>query len=1442
MKQPLLRKNTSFFFSTLISISKKLFSRLSEINSASNTISISGNSTNRNVKIIGYRLLRVIPILLLPVFSFAQPTYVGSSSTPTTDGGTQAGPTVAVAPVGGVQAGDLIVIYAQYRATGATFSMSQASNQIWSTGPSLNTTANQSFAIFWCRFNGSWGANPSVTIGAGTNGMSVIMYAYRPTNSGKAWTINTTTAAATSTSSATVSITGHTTTIGNTVTMAFWGSPAATTWNTAPLLTGGWTKPGLTQYRNATTGQSHSAAYKISTIAGATGNVAQTQSAAQQTKTCLISWGEIDVSDVCSSAISLTPGTTCVTILGTLTGATYAAGGGVPGCGAANLDVWYKFTAQSANTVITTTKTYGSGQRRTELYEGACGALVSKACSGDNNNLTATGLVFGQTYYVRVYSEDANPYEFTICVDDNAAANGACAGAVTLTPAVSCTPVSGDLFLADSTSYTLTGTTSPSCGNNTYDMWYRFTAPPNYAYATITVTPTGSPSALTTSNTFIETFKNNCTLTNNSTGCSNIATPRNIAIEDGTVYYFRVYTTAQSNVYGSSFQFNICITLSDGIVSSGSRMREVFKQTILSPPDPSPNVLNNPWEITYGPDNKLWVTESKGYKVYTIDPVSGLKTMVLDITQGSTFLGPDTANIRSRSNNGANSQGGLAGLALHPNFMDGTANEKNYVYISYVFVQDSTSVFNGSCRFFKNKIVRFTYDEGTGLLGSPVRICDTIPGGDDHNSQRMIIAPVVKGGPKYLFYAAGDLGGGQLNCRLRWQKAQHVNSYEGKILRFNLETSATDPMTATDPTWIPDDNPFNILLGVESAVWSTGIRNNQGFAYDTALNILYGSSHGPYSDDEINIIQRKKNYGHPYVIGYSTDGNYDGDTTIANQRFSAGSPFTSGGGVSMCPPVGSEMGQKALINADSVTRGEYKDPLFSAYPGPATGPGSVDSIWRNNPGNALPAPGWPSEAWSGLDLYTNSKIPGWKKSLIASSLKWGRLLRLKLVPTGDTTWPSRQAVNNASDTISYFGSQNRFRDIAFDPNGRDIYIIMDKSTTTSGPSAQWPVVPACQGCVQKYTFLGYYVNAGDNDKSYIPTSIAIAPGKNNVCDSVNSVTIDDDNKNLWVPLTDTASNIVAEIYAMGENLGRITAKVYHNSTGVRSRNGRKYLDRNITITPEFQPTGDVKIRLYITKDEYEDLRDAAGSGIDDPGDVKIVKNNDACGSSMSANPNAVTMDFDAEAFGTDAYVLQGTIDGFSTFYFGSNNITTLPLDLITFSGLLQSDNTVLLKWKTENEINTSHFEVQRSVDGRHFTNIGNVTARNLASDNYFHNDVEAANQQSTILYYRLKIMDNDGSYKYSNIITISLNTVTSIVKVSPNPTRGIVTVSCMSSINDKAKWQLIDNSGRVVLQNTTQLKTGNNNWTIDISGVTAGTYYLTIKGAGLDQKIKVQKL
>jgi len=1120
--------------------------------------------------------------------------------------------------------------------------------------------------------------------------------------------------------------------------------------------------------------------------------------------------------DDCGGAISLTSTTDCSSsVAGTIEYST-ATTGLLAGCETVgtHYDVWYKFVA--SNTIHSVTIS-GQGSNFTnpeiQLYSGSCGSLVSLVCG--TTTLSWSALSIGATYYVRVSNIGSSPTingDFNICVTHPTPppSNDDCAGAITLTSSTNCSNTAGTLVSATATTGLPGGCET---GGTHYDVWYKFVA----SNTTHAVTISGQGTNFT--NAQVQLYSGTSCGSLTSIACGNTSLS-STTLTPLSTYYIRV-SNVGSNIF-SNGGFNICVTHPPASITVvAGRMNEVYKQTILS----GSGILQYPWEVTYGPDNNLWITESRGYKVYKMDPNTGAKTTVLDISMGSTWLPApsDTLDVQFNSNW---PQGGLAGLAIHPNFMDGTGNN-DYVYISYVHRDLGGSSPTGL--FYRNKLVRFKYNSGTGKLEQPAIVCDNLPGSNDHNSQRIIIAPVTLGGPNYLFYASGDMGAGQFSNRTRPNNAQNPASYEGKILRFNLDVDGDAGAAA----WIPNDNPYSAT----SAVWSIGIRNNQGFAYDPALNILYGASHGPYSDDEINIFEKFRNYGHPLIEGF-VDGNYNGNSVQGTSTsVSAGAPYTDNLGVSSCPPIGNEATNRTNIDASG--NGLYKDPLFSAY---AVSQSTVTNIWQTNPGNATPAPGWPTEAWSGLDLYRNTLVPGWKNSLVAGSLKWGRLLRLRLDATGAATAPT----NSVSDTISYFNSQNRFRDLAFSPNGKDIFVIMDNTSTTSGPGSANPVVPACAGCVQKYTFLGYYDVAG---KSSIPTSIDVTNAAVNTCNTGTTITIDNTNNNLWVPITGPDGNIMAEIYANGNNLGMVTSSFYKNSGPIRVANTTHYLDRNMTITPTTQPSSTVKIRLYLSKAELDALIADGASNVTAIGNLKIYKNNDPCSSAISAPPTAITPTY-AEAFGANGYMLQGDITSFSSFYFASTNsftLFTLPLDLLSFTGHLQNDNSVLLNWKTENEINTSHFVVERSADGIRYNGIGNVTAngRNntAGSFNYSLTDNDAINQSSQRLYYRLKMVDIDGNFKYSNIISVSFPLITGKLGVSPNPVLTTMKVAITAEADGRVQWKLTDNVGRVIQKGSENVKKGTgNNFTINMNKLPAGTYNLSVTGAGIDQNEKIQKL
>ncbi|HEY0433960.1 MAG TPA: PQQ-dependent sugar dehydrogenase, partial [Chitinophagaceae bacterium] len=769
-------------------------------------------------------------------------------------------------------------------------------------------------------------------------------------------------------------------------------------------------------------------------------------------------------------------------------------------------------------------------------------------------------------------------------------------------------------------------------------------------------------------------------------------------------------------------------------------------------------------------------------------------------------------------------QGGFAGLVLHPKFMDPTT-PKNYVYISYVHQYNSSSGTTNGGHFFTNYLVRFTYNTVTGHLEDPKAMCDTLPGSSDHNSQRVIIAPV--GGTDYLFYAQGDMGAGQLANQFRTNKAQDSTSYEGKILRFNLEPDAD--VDSTD-MWIPDDNPYN-KPAKQSAVWAMGIRNNQGFAYNPTTGVLYGASHGPYSDDEINIIQRYKNYGHPRIIGYAADGNYNGTTGPGlSTSVSAGAPFTASSGNSTIAPVGDEAANAATINASGFA--PYQDPIYSAYPGPVSGATSVASIWATNtPTNGS----WPSEAWSGLDVYTNSVIPGWKNSLVVAGLKWGRVLRFALNASGTAIVPT-----NGADTVTYFQGPNRFRDLAFDANGKDIYVSMEGSTGVgpNGSATVAPTVSACTNCIIKYTFLGYSPDA--TGKSTIPSYVSVSDPAGNTIVNGNTVTIDNTNNNLWVPITGSDGNIMAEINANGNNLGAVTTKVYKNTSAIRNANGVRYLDRNYTITPTTQPGTPVSIRLYFSKAEFDALDADPMSGVTAITDMKVLKNQDAAEAAISSNTTLVTPTYQG-AQGAAGYVLQADISSFSSFFFASSNII-LPLKLVSFKAALRN-NAGDLQWVTTNEVSTANFILERSIDGQSFQKIATVPAKgNINLNNYSYTDNDAAYQSSNTIYYRLKMVDDDGSYIYSNVVTITLPLVAGKVVVFPNPASNQVMITVALQSDSKVKWHLSDNAGHIVNHNSAQLRKGKNSFSIDVSNLSSGIYFFRITGGGIDEKIKLEKL
>jgi glucose/arabinose dehydrogenase len=107
---------------------------------------------------------------------------------------------------------------------------------------------------------------------------------------------------------------------------------------------------------------------------------------------------------------------------------------------------------------------------------------------------------------------------------------------------------------------------------------------------------------------------------------------------------------------------------------------------------------------------------------------------------------------------------------------------------------------------------------------------------------------------------------------------------------------------------------------------------------------------------------------------------------------------------------------------------------------------------------------WISEAPSSIDVYTSAAIPGWKNSLLITALKTGKLIRLQLNDKGDKV---------VGDTLTYFKDVARYRDLALSPDGKKIYLCLDRSNQTSGPTQGKQNQNNCSGCIVEFTYKGH---------------------------------------------------------------------------------------------------------------------------------------------------------------------------------------------------------------------------------------------------------------------------------------------------------------------------------------------------------------------------------
>lgn len=170
------------------------------------------------------------------------------------------------------------------------------------------------------------------------------------------------------------------------------------------------------------------------------------------------------------------------------------------------------------------------------------------------------------------------------------------------------------------------------------------------------------------------------------------------------------------------------------------------------------------------------------------------------------------------------------------------------------------------------------------------------------------------------------------------------------------------------------------------------------------------------------------------------------------------------------------------------------------------------------------------------------------------------------------------------------------------------------------------------------------------------------------------------------------------------------------------------------------------------------------------------------------------------------------------------------INLTDFDGdVLEAGNNLF--WSTATEENTSHFELQRSVDGVNFTTLTNVDAAGFSTSNtaYEFLDKTAPNGLS---YYRLVSVDNDGTSEvHEQIVTLTRGDAAAfgIVEVYPIPTSDDINIAFTSATNNEVSLAIFDVAGKLVKEVAANASsTTLNSVTIDVRGLASGMYFITL--------------
>ena len=174
--------------------------------------------------------------------------------------------------------------------------------------------------------------------------------------------------------------------------------------------------------------------------------------------------------------------------------------------------------------------------------------------------------------------------------------------------------------------------------------------------------------------------------------------------------------------------------------------------------------------------------------------------------------------------------------------------------------------------------------------------------------------------------------------------------------------------------------------------------------------------------------------------------------------------------------------------------------------------------------------------------------------------------------------------------------------------------------------------------------------------------------------------------------------------------------------------------------------------------------------------------------------------------------------------------SVLPVTLVEFNAK-PSKGQAQLKWVTTNEVNSSHYEIQRSTNGKEFEAVGRVESNNSLEKNlYSFTDNIPTN---SVVYYRLSMVDKDGSFAYSKVISVSVNAGKSFAVEKLSVRMQDVNINLTSTEQQPFSFMVTDVNGRILLSKHVELEAGYNTLTATLPVSATGIYYVKMMSSNI---------